>query len=215
MFLSEKRRGLSLPLVVIAILTLPFCMAQTSRVAGAVDGSVVDQTGSALAGATIKLRNQGTNQMRTIVSNPQGSFRAGELPVGQYEIRVQSPGFSPYVNNAIVISIGMVIRLTVRLAPATIQQQITVSEQPPPIDPSQTTEATTVGHERIEESPVVSRNYLDFVLLAPQLNRSNIQGAAGGKSALADSRFTFAGLHSRSNSLSRSIFCPTYSRGII
>jgi hypothetical protein len=201
MFLSEKRRGLSLPLVVIAILTLPFCMAQTSRVAGAVDGSVVDQTGSALAGATITLRNQGTNQMRTIVSNPQGSFRAGELPVGQYEIRVQSPGFSPYVNNAIVISIGMVTRLTVRLAPATVQQQITVSEQPPPIDPSQTTEATTVGHERIEESPVVSRNYLDFVLLAPQLNRSNIQGAAGGKSALADSGFTFAGLRSRSNSL--------------
>lgn len=201
MFLSEKRRGLSLPLAVIAILTLPFCMAQTSRVAGAVDGSVVDQTGSALAGATITLRNQGTNQMRTIVSNPQGSFRAGELPVGQYEIRVQSPGFSPYVNNAIVISIGMVIRLTVRLAPATVQQQITVSEQPPPIDPSQTTEATTVGHERIEESPVVSRNYLDFVLLAPQLNRSNIQGATGGKTALADSGFTFAGLRSRSNSL--------------
>jgi len=48
---------------------------------------------------------------------------------------------------------------------------------------------------------VVSRNYLDFVLLAPQLTRSNVQGATGGKSALADSGFTFAGLRSRSNSL--------------
>ena len=121
--------------------------------------------------------------------------------MGQYDLRVESPDFSPYVNNAIVISIGRVVQLTVSLTPATVQQQITVSEQPPPIDPTQTAEATTIGHQRIEESPVVSRNYLDFVLLAPQLTQSNVQGAAGGKSPLADSGFTFAGLRSRSNSL--------------
>ncbi len=113
----------------------------------------------------------------------------------------ESSGFSPYVNNAIVVSVGTVVQIAVRLAPATVQQQITVSEQPPPIDPTETTEATSIGHDRIEESPVVSRNYLDFVLLAPQLTRSNIQGATGGKSALADSGFSFAGLRSRSNSL--------------
>ena len=202
MFLSKRVRRLRLCCAGIAVLALSsFCGAQTSRVAGAVEGSVVDQTGSAVAGATVTLRNQGTSQTRTLSTNPEGSFHAGELPVGQYDLRVESPDFSPYVNNAIVISIGRVVQLTVRLTPATVQQQITVSEQPPPIDPTQTTEATTIGHERIEESPVVSRNYLDFVLLAPQLTQSNVQGAAGGKSPLADSGFTFAGLRSRSNSL--------------
>jgi outer membrane receptor protein involved in Fe transport len=114
--------------------------------------------------------------------------------VGQYELRVESRGFSPYVNNAIVISIGRAVQLTMRLAPARVQQEITVSEQPPPIDATQTSEATTIDHERIEESPVVSRNYLDFALMAPQLTRSNIQGATGGKSALADSGISIAGL---------------------
>jgi hypothetical protein len=185
----------------IVLASAVWCAAQISRVAGAVQGIVVDQTGSAVAGATGMLRNQGTNRTRTISANAEGSFYAGELPVGQYELRVESPRFSPYVNDAIVISIGRVVQLTVRLAPARVQQQITVSEQPPPIDSTQTNEATTIDHERIEESPVVSRNYLDFVLLAPQLTRSNIQGAGGGKTALADSGFTFAGLRSRSNSL--------------
>lgn len=202
MFLLARIRWLSSSFEGIAVLTLALsCAAQTSRVAGAIQGTVVDRTGSAIAGASVTLRNQDTNQTRTISTNPEGSFRAGELPVGQYELRVQSPGFSPYVNNAIVISIGRVVQLAVQLAPATVQQQITISEQPPPIDPTQTTEATTIGQERIEESPVVSRNYLDFVLLTPQLTRSNTQGASGGKSALADSGFTFAGLRSRSNSL--------------
>src|ERR1700737_1951282 len=201
MFSSERARRLTLSASFVIVGLAVLCAAQTSRVAGAVQGTIVDQTGSAVAGATVTLRNQGTNQTRTLSTNPEGSFHAGELPVGQYELRVESPGFSPYLNNAIVISIGRLVQITVRLAPARVQQQITVSEQPPPIDSTQTTEATTIDRDRIEESPVVSRNYLDFVLLAPQLARSNIQGATGGKNALADSGFTFAGLRSRSNSL--------------
>jgi len=201
MFSSERARRLTLSASFAIVGLAVLCAAQTSRVAGAVQGTIVDQTGSAVAGATATLRNQGTNQTRTLSTNPEGSFHAGELPVGQYELRVESPGFSPYLNNAIVISIGRLVQITVRLAPARVQQQITVSEQPPPIDSTQTTEATTIDRERIEESPVVSRNYLDFVLLAPQLTQSNIQGATGGKSPLADSGFTFAGLRSRSNSL--------------
>ncbi len=202
MFSFGKRECLRLPFSGVVFLALAFsCTAQTSRVAGAIQGSVVDQTGGAVAAATVKLRNQGTNQTRTMATSEEGLFRAGELPVGQYQLRVESSGFSPYVNNAIVVSVGTVVQVEVRLAPATVEQQITVSEQPPPIDHTETTEATTIDHDRIEESPVVSRNYLDFVLLAPQLTRSNIQGATGGRNALADSGFTFAGLRSRSNSL--------------
>jgi hypothetical protein len=197
-----NREWARLSFVGIVILAIALsCAAQTSRVAGAVQGSVVDQTGGFVVAATVTLRNQGTNQTRTTVTSAEGFFRVGELPVGQYELHVESSGFSPYANNAIVVNVGTVVQIAVRLAPATVQQQITVSEQPPPIDPSETTEATTIDHDRIEESPVVSRNFLDFVLLAPQLTRSNIQGATGGKSTLADSGFSFAGLRSRSNSL--------------
>src|SRR5215475_3026490 len=202
MSLSEGTHQLTLSFASFVVFAFAVsCTAQTSRVAGAVRGNVVDQTGSALARATVTLRNQGTKQTRTISTNQEGVFHAAELPIGQYELRVESPGFSAHVNNAIVVSIGIETRLTVQLVPSTVKQQITVSAQPPPIDPTQTAEATTVGHERIEESPVVTRNFLDFVLLAPGLTRSNIQGTTGGKNSLADSGFTFAGLRSRSNSL--------------
>ena len=88
----------------------------------------MDWTGSALAGATVTLGNLGTNRTRTVSSNLEGSFRAAELPVGQYELQVESSGFNSYLNNAIVVSIGRVVQVTVQLAPATVQQQITVSE---------------------------------------------------------------------------------------
>lgn len=202
MFSFENRSGRTLSFASFAILTLSVIgTTQTSRVAGVVQGTVTDQTGSAIAGAGVWLRDLGTNQTRTVYANSEGSFRAGELPVGQYELRVESPGFSPYVNNAVVVSIGRSIQLTIRLSPSRVRQQITVSEEPPPIDAGQTTEATTIGHERIEESPVISRNSLDFVLMAPQLTPSNNQGSSGGRNSVADSGFSFAGLRSRSNSL--------------
>src|SRR5258708_40359985 len=98
MFALERKRQARLPFAGLVVLALIFsCPAQTSRVAGAIQGSVVDQTGSAVAGATVTLRNLGTDQTRTLSSNSEGSFRAGELPVGQYELRVESLGFDTYV----------------------------------------------------------------------------------------------------------------------
>jgi outer membrane receptor for ferrienterochelin and colicin len=186
----------------VAVLTIPRpCGAQSSRVAGAIHGNVVDPSGRAIVSATITLRYLGTGRTRTVFTNLEGFFRAGELPVGQYELTADSPGFSRYVNSTIAVSIGREVGVTVQLSPSSVQQQITVNAQPSPIDPTQTAEATTIGGERIEEAPVVSRNFLDFVMLSPQLTPSNGQGAPGGKSALADSGFSFAGLRTRSNSL--------------
>src|SRR5215471_16400439 len=94
----------SISVAVIALVGV--CAAQTSRVAGALQGTVIDQSGTAIAGAAVTLRNLGTNQRRWTSTNLEGSFRASELYVGQYELRVDSPGFSPYVNQGVVISIG-------------------------------------------------------------------------------------------------------------
>lgn len=172
-----------------------------SRVSGAIQGSVADQMGSVVPGARITLRNQDTAQTRTLSTTSEGTFWAGDLPVGQYEIRVESAGFSTFVNNALVVSIGTAAQLKIQLLPAGVEQQVIVSEEPPAIDPTQTTVATTIDEERIEESPVVTRRYLDFALLAPGLSRSNLQSASGATSVLPDSGFTFAGLRTRSNSL--------------
>ena len=176
-------------------------MAQVSRSQGALQGTVLDPAGNVVAGAAITLRRLDTNQARALTSGLTGSFWAGGLAPGAYELRVAAPGFAQYVNGGIVISVGTVGQIVVHLTTAEVQQAITVSAQAGPIDVRQTTVATTVGSERIEESPVVNRSYLPFVLLAPGLSSSNPQSAAATAAAAPDSGFTFAGLRSRSNSL--------------
>ena len=176
-------------------------MAQVSRSQGALQGTVLDPAGNVVAGAAITLRRLDTNQARSLTSGLTGSFWAGGLAPGAYELRVAAPGFAEYMNRGIVISVGTVGQIVVHLTTAEVRQAITVSAQTGPLDVRQTTVATTVGSERIEESPVVNRSYLPFVLLAPGLSSSNPQSAAATAAAAPDSGFTFAGLRSRSNSL--------------
>jgi outer membrane receptor protein involved in Fe transport len=94
----------------------------------------------------------------------------------------------------------------VTLNPAAVTQDVAVTDQPPPLDPTATANTTTIDPERIEELPVNSRNYLEFTLLAPGVAPSNPQSSAGtggqSGSPLADSGFTFGGLRGRSNSIS-------------
>ncbi len=176
--------------------------AQTASVGGALIGGVADSSGAVIIGAEILLRNTATNQTRAVRTDDQGFFRATELAVGTYEVRVEQAGFAPYRHTGVVLVVGGTVRLDIVLVPASVSAEVKVTDQPPPLDPSETAVASVVDTEKIEELPVASRNYLEFVLLAPGVSRSQLQASSGMQASLGDSGFNFGGLRARSNNLS-------------
>src|SRR6266850_2283758 len=176
--------------------------AQASRVGATVEGIVRDTSGVVIPSSKVTVHNPLTNQFRTVTTNEQGFFRAEQLSVGTYEVRVEQTGFAPYRQAGVGASLGQTIHLDIMLAPASESEKVTVSAQPSAIDTSQTSVLSSVDQERIEELPVRSRNYLDFVLLAPGVSSSPIASGASGSTPLTGSGFTFGGLRSRSNNLS-------------
>ena len=172
--------------------------AQSQR--ATLEGTVHDSTGGSISEAEVLVREAETNQTRTTVTARDGSFRIPDLPVGTYEIRLEYDGFDPYQHGGITLAIGQTARLDIELRPAGVAESVTVRTQPSPLDSAQTSVATTIDTERIEELPVRSRNYLDFVLLAPGVVRSNVDTRSGG-SSLPNSGFSFGGLRPRSNML--------------
>src|SRR5713101_4642117 len=176
--------------------------AQASRVGTTLEGAVSDSSLAAIPQATITLRNTLTNQSRTITTDGQGFFRAEQLAAGMYEVRLEHPGFAPYRHIGVVLSLGQTIHLDIVLSPGSASEKVTVSAQPSAIDTSQTSVVSSVDQERIEELPVRSRNYLDFVLLAPGVSSSPAASAVSGSTPLTGSGFTFGGLRPRSNNVS-------------
>jgi outer membrane receptor for ferrienterochelin and colicin len=176
--------------------------AQASRVGATLEGIVSDATGAVIPNAQVALHNPLTNQSRRVSTDGQGFFRAEQLAVGTYEVGVEQTGFAPYRHTGIVLSLGQTVHLDIVLAPASASEKVTVSAQPSAIDTSQTSVVSSVDRERIEELPVRTRNYLDFVLLAPGVSSSPAASAVSGSTPLTGSGFTFGGLRPRSNNVS-------------
>src|SRR5215471_5297900 len=57
-------------------------------------GVVLDPQQSVLAGANVELTSVNTHAIRRVTTNQQGLFEISGLPPGNYELRVQSPGFA-------------------------------------------------------------------------------------------------------------------------
>jgi hypothetical protein len=169
---------------------------------GTLEGSVVDSTGSALAGAITLTLNADTNQSRSVTTDRTGAFRFTQLPVGTYRLQVMYPGFSDFLQDGLVLTIGQTVRLTITLTPAGVAETVGVTAQSPsPVDIRQTAATTTVDTERIEELPVQNRDYLHFVLLAPGVVSSASAAQSPTTMTLPGSGFSFAGLRPRSNML--------------
>jgi outer membrane receptor for ferrienterochelin and colicin len=189
--------------LLLALVGAASCAAQTLKTSGTLEGTISDTSAKRIAGVKVTFRQTETNQTRTVIADEQGFFRASDLPVGTYEVRIEQPGFVPYLHTGVGLDVGSTAHLDVVLPAAGVSTQITVSGQPSPIDPGQTSVTSSVDRQRIEDLPVDSRNSLDFVLTMPGVTSSaSRQGGTGSRRALADSGFTFGGLRPRSNNVS-------------
>ena len=191
----------SLPIFAgLLLLAIP-ASSQTSLVGGTLEGTVADETGGIIQGARITIRDVATHRVRETESDSNGVFRIAQLSPGTYEVAVLQSGFAPYRHQGVDIPLGSTVHLAVVLQSASINTQVTVTAQPPSIDPAQTSVSSAVDKERIEELPVESRNYLNFALLAPGVAASAQQPGRQSLAALPDSGFTFGGLRARSNNI--------------
>ena len=78
--------------IAVALTLLPCtanAAAQASRVAATLEGIVRDTSGAVIPNSKVTLRNPLTNQSRTVTTDEQGFFRAEQLAIGTYEVRVE------------------------------------------------------------------------------------------------------------------------------
>jgi protocatechuate 3,4-dioxygenase beta subunit len=84
-------RSVALPLVLaaaVAALMTPHDVA-AQAVAGTISGTVVDQQGQVIPGATLTIVNEATNDLRVSVTDDRGNFQVTNLQPASYTVRVE------------------------------------------------------------------------------------------------------------------------------
>ena len=80
--------------VISALLSASVAFGQAQSNAADLQGFVRDQSGAAVAGASVTVRNPATNFSRQVNTNDEGYYQITNLPPGDYEVTVEATGFS-------------------------------------------------------------------------------------------------------------------------
>ena len=86
-----------------------------STTEGAVAGTIYDPQGAVVAGATVTVRNNGTNQEQTATTDSTGYFRITKLSPASYTVSVTAQGFAGYRARQVIVEVGRVTEIAPRL----------------------------------------------------------------------------------------------------
>jgi Ca-activated chloride channel family protein len=116
----------------VALLAAASLLAQSS--VGIVRGTVKDQIGGVLPGATVRL-SHAPDADRTTITDAKGEFAFVALPPGRYTITVALSGFIE-VTRQVAVPAGAVVRLSLELRVGAVTESVAVTAASPTINTS-------------------------------------------------------------------------------
>jgi hypothetical protein len=159
---------------VFVVLCVGAVLGQTNR--GAISGTVVDQNGAAIPGASITVTNIGTNQSSKVSTSATGAFTVSALEPVAYRIVVEANGFKKAILESVKVDTAQVASANVVLETGAVAETVTVSGDAPLISTETGTTSQTIGERQLRDLPLNNRSVLDLAVTAP-----NVTGDAGSE----------------------------------
>jgi hypothetical protein len=168
------------------LLLTPAAWAQDAT--GKITGNITDASGALVAGATVVVTNLGTKTSKQAVTNGQGFYQVLQLPIGNYEVSAQAPGFSKAVTRPGPLEINETLRVDLSLEVGQASTNITVESVTSNVETQNSTVGGTVTGEAIFELPLNGRNTLDLLATQPGVTLTNPDSGAAGNYSIGGGR---------------------------
>jgi len=162
--MSKTVKFLLVSLLVFASSAVAFAQSTTT---GSVGGVVSNPNKEVVAGATVTVKNMGTNKEDSATTDDTGRFKVSNLQPGNYSVTVSSSGFSPSTMENIVVEVGRETTLEVALSVGPVTGTVDVSAEAPVINTTQQDFSTNINQTSINELPVNGRRWSNFAILTP------------------------------------------------
>src|SRR5438067_7149680 len=173
----EARRVL-LATAALLLVSLPL-FSQSNQ--GTIQGGVFDQTGGAIAGATVTVIDVARGVTRSLVTDGAGQYVALNVTPGTYTIRAEIRGFRTVEHSGVLVEVGQNIRVDLVAQPGEQTQTVTVTGEVPAIDTTDATLGGTVSNQAINGLPLNGRNFFRLLELRPGV--VTVPGASSGSSS--------------------------------
>src|SRR6202158_888929 len=134
---------------------------------GRILGSIIDQSGGVVSGATVTVIDTQGGVARTLTTDEAGAYNAPTLIPGTYTVRAEAKGFKKIERQNVVLEVGHEVRIDLTVQPGEQTQTITVTEAIPLIETTNATLGGTLNNTDINDMPLNGRNYQNLMSLRP------------------------------------------------
>ena len=123
----------------------------------AITGTVVDEGGAAINGATITVTDTDRGTVYTAKTNDSGTYNFVRVPIGNYQVKAEAPGFQSAVQSGLVLVLNQTARVEFKMHVGAVTTTAQVTSEAPQLQ-SETTQVSTLidskdGHRHPSSDP--------------------------------------------------------------
>lgn len=152
-------------------------VAQTTT-SGDIAGTLTDQTGAAIPGATVTVTNVLTGESKTATSSTTGSYRIATLSPGSYKVSASAPNFATTQNMA-TVAVGTIVTDDLKLTIGASTTTVEVSGAASIVNTTNADVTTTFTSQEVQAMPNPG-NDLTYVAQTAPGTVMNTGTTAGG-----------------------------------
>ncbi len=130
---------------------------------GSLVGTIRDQSGAAVAGASITVTNTATNIETSVTSNGSGDYEVPSLHAGVYTISAKATNYAEAVAQNITISVGSRQRIDLELKVGQTQSSVEVSDVALELETDSSQRGQTITQYQTEALPLVTPELLRLI----------------------------------------------------
>jgi outer membrane receptor protein involved in Fe transport len=153
--------------LMLSLLLLVFAANAFSQTTASIQGTVSDQSGAAVAGAKVTVKNTAMGIERTTQTNSTGAYEFPALPPGTYSVQVEMSGFETQLAKNLVLQVSQNSVQNFGLKVASTSEVVTVEATAPLIESTTITVGQTIDQRTVQQIPLNGRHFVDLALLIP------------------------------------------------
>jgi hypothetical protein len=167
------RYAARISILIVFLLTLGGSAAFAQFLSG-IDGTVKDQSGGLVAGATVTVTNTRLGIAKTVTTSDAGYFRIDSIASSTYTVKIEMHGFKTWEQKNLVVDVGVIQTIAPVLEVATASTEVTVSAAEVSVDLVSAATGSIVPETILQEVPLTGQNVYGLTALTPGITGSAV-----------------------------------------
>jgi hypothetical protein len=184
--------------IIVPVLLLFAGVAAFAQQNSEIVGTVTDQTGAYVPGASLTLKQKETGFVYNAVSNGTGGYVFAGLNVGTYDLKVAAKGFETYQTTGLTLNVSQTLATDVKLTVGAETVEVSVTADALQVQTESNEVSTLISGEQVTSIATANRNFTALAALGLGVS-SNLPANNAPSASASSSNIEVNGLRESHN----------------